>query len=209
MITPFNCPCLRGVAARAESIHLIFYGPEAKPEGRGQANSTTLCLKDRCTILNQVLTGYRMSTGSPQSIPIRTHSFLKAKTHTNTSRPFCHTAHTRAHLISCVRGVTTHHRNNIRFKPSSTSVQPHGPLNHTGIQCLIKWHGLTFDHLPRPHSHLAGFKDHTASGTCPSIAVARSYAPAFKHWLVKPRPIESNTTCINYAHTVPGTRPHA
>ena len=54
-----------------------------------------------------------MSTGSPQSIPIKTHSFLKAKTHTNTWRPFCHTAHTRAHLISCVGGVTTRHRNHI------------------------------------------------------------------------------------------------
>ena len=101
-----------------------------------------------------------MSTGSPQSIPIKTHSFLKAKTHTNTWRPFCHTAHTRAHLISCVGGVTTRHRNHIRFKPSSASVQPYRPLDRTAVQCLINRHGLTFDLLPRPQSLLDGFKGH-------------------------------------------------
>ena len=101
-----------------------------------------------------------MSTGSPQSIPIKTHSFLKAKTHTNTWRPFCHTAHARAHLIFCVGGVTTRHRNHIRFKPSSASVQPYRPLDRTAVQCLINRHGLTFDLLPRPQILLAGFKGH-------------------------------------------------
>ena len=103
----------------------ILNGPEAEPEGRGQATPKTAppCAS-RITILNQVPTGHRMSTGSPQSIPIKTHSFLKAKTYTNTSRPFCHTAHTKAHLISCVGGVTTRHRNHIRivsFRPAPRS----------------------------------------------------------------------------------------
>ena len=113
----------------------ILHGPEAEPEGRGQATPKTAppCAS-RTIILNQVPTGHRMSTGSPQS---KTHSFRKAKTHTNTRRPFCHTAHTRAHLISCVGGVTTRHRNHIRFKPSSASVQPYSPLDRTGVQCLI------------------------------------------------------------------------
>ena len=143
-----------------------------------------------------------MSTGSPQSIPIKTHSFLKAKTHTNTWRPFCHTAHTRAHLISCVGGVTTRHRNHIRFKPSSASVQPYGPLHRTGVQCLINRHGLTFDLLPRPQASSRGSKVTTASGTRPPIAEAKSQAPISKHWPVKPRPIGSNKTCINaHAHT--------
>ena len=136
----------------------------------------------RTTILNQVLTGHRMSTESPQSIPIKTHNFLKAKTHTNTSRLFCHTAHTRAHLISCVGGVTTRHRNHICLKPSSASVWPYGSqsLDHTGVQCLINWYGLTFNLLSCPHSHLAGFKGHIASGTRLPINAAQSYAPMSK-----------------------------
>ena len=117
----------------------ILNGPEAEPEGRGQATpKTTPPCASRTTILNQVPTGHRISTGSPWHNQSQLkHSFLKAKTHTNTSRPFCHTAHTRAHLISCVSGVTTRHHNHIHFKPSSASVQPYGPLDHTGVQCLI------------------------------------------------------------------------
>ena len=124
------------MAARAE---IVPQWTGSRAEGRGQTTPKTAppCAS-RTTILNLVLTGHRMSTRSPQSIPIKTHSFLKAKTHTNTSRPFCHTANTRAHLISCVGGVTTpRHCNHIRFKPSSASVQPYGPLDHTSIQCLI------------------------------------------------------------------------
>ena len=95
-----NIRPLRGVAARAGNVHLIF-SIDWKPSRKGGARP---CPKrhhsaSMTTILNQVLTGHRIFTGSPQSIPIKTHSFLKAKTHTNTSRPFCHTAHTRAHLI--------------------------------------------------------------------------------------------------------------
>ena len=138
-----------------------------------------------------------MSTGSPQSIPIKTHSFLKAKMHTNPSRSFYHTAHARAHLVSCVGGVTLRHRNHIHFKPSSTSIWPYGPLNHTGVQCLINWHGLTFDLLPHPHTHLAGFKGHTESGTRPPITAAQSCAPMSKCWLVKPCPTRSNKTCMH------------
>ena len=47
----------------------------------------------------------------------------------------------------------------------------------SGVQCLINWHDLTFDLLPRPHSHLVGIKGHTASGTCPPIATAQFYVP--------------------------------
>ena len=40
---------------------------------------------------------------------------------------------TKAHLISCVGGVITRHRNHIRFKPLSASVRSYGPLDHTGV----------------------------------------------------------------------------
>ena len=176
----------------------VLNGPEAEPEGRGQATPNTAppCAS-RTTILHQVSTGHRMSTGSPQSNPIKTHSFLKAKMLPNPSRPFCHTAHTRAYLISCVGGVTPPHCNHIRFKPSSPPVWPYGPLDHTGVQCLINWHGLTFDLLPRPHKHLAGCKGHTESGTRPPIAATQPFAPMAKYWPVKPRPTGGNKTCIN------------
>ena len=131
---PFNCPCLRGVAARDGSVHLMF-SMDRKPSRKGGARRALPCAS-RTTILNQMLTGHRISTGSPQSIPIKTHSFPKAKMHTNPSMPFYHTAHARAHLISFVGGVTQH----TCFKPSSTSIRPYGPLNHTSVQCLINWH---------------------------------------------------------------------
>ena len=127
------------MAARAGSVHLIS-SMDRKPSRKGGGLTTPITAPpcaSKTTIFNQVPIGHRMSTGSPQSIPIKIHSFLKAKTHTNTSRPFCHTAHARAHLISCVGGITTRHRNHIRFKPSSASVQPYGPLDRTGVQCLI------------------------------------------------------------------------
>ena len=128
------------MAARAGSVHLIS-SMDRKPSRKGGARPRP---KQPHPVpqgppfsINQVPTNHRMSTGSPQSIPIKTHSFLKAKTHTNTWRPFCHTAHAGAHLISCVGGVTTRHRNHIRFKPSSASVQPYRPLDRTAVQCLI------------------------------------------------------------------------
>ena len=126
---------------------------------------------------------------------------------TNPSRPFYHTAHTRAHLISCVGRVTLHHRNQVCFKPSSTSVRPYSPLDHTGIQCLINWHGLTFDDLPPPpHAPGRVQRSHRIRDT-PTYPItgARSCAPMSKHWPVKPRPTGSNKTCINaHAHTAHG-----
>ena len=65
-----------------------------------------------------------------------------------------HRPHKSSPHFLCGRG-NKRHRNHIPFKPSSTSVRPYGPLDHTGILCLIKWHGLTFDLLPRLHSHQA------------------------------------------------------
>jgi hypothetical protein len=104
------------------------------------------------------MTDHRKSTGSAQAIPLKPHSFLKAKTHTIPSRLCCHTAHTRAHLISCVGGATPPHCNHIHFTPSSPPVRPYSTLDHTGVHCLINWHALTFDLLPRPRKHLAGSK---------------------------------------------------
>ena len=142
------------MAARAGSVHLIS-SMDRKGGARPRPKQPHPLPQGPPFSIKCLLT-----TGSPQSIPIKTHSFLKAKTHTNTWRPFCHTAHARAHLISCVGGVTTRHRNHIRFKPSSVSVRPYRPLDRTAVQCLINRHGLTFDLLPRPQSLLAGFKGH-------------------------------------------------
>ena len=132
---PLNYPCLRGVAAKAGSVHLMFsmiWKPSRKEGARPRPKQHHTVPQGPPFSIKRLL-----ATGSPQSISIKTHSFLKAKAHTNTSRPFCHTAHTRALLISCVGGVTTRHRNHIHLKPSSASVQPYGPLDRTGVQCLI------------------------------------------------------------------------
>ena len=128
------------MAARAGSVHLIS-SMDRKPSRKGGA-------RPRPKQHHPVPQGQpfsikcRLATGCPpeahnQSQLKHTASSGPKHTHTNTSRPFCHTAHTRSHLITCVGGVTTRHRNHIRFKPSSASVQPYGPLDRTGVQCLI------------------------------------------------------------------------
>ena len=109
------------MAARDRSVHLILSSMDQKGGARPRPKQHHPVPQGSSLSIKCLL-----ATGSPQSIPIKTHSFLKAKTHTNTSRPFCHTAHTRARRISCVGGVTTHHCNHIRFKhrqlPSSPTV---------------------------------------------------------------------------------------
>ena len=74
-----------------------------------------------------------MASGSPQTIPQKTHSFHKAKMHTTPPRPFHHTTHTSAHLISCVGGATTPPHNHTHFTPSLPFPWPYSPHNHTGV----------------------------------------------------------------------------
>ena len=114
----------------------ILQGPEARPEGRGQI--TTPSCASRTPFLNQVLVVHRKSTGSPHAIPQKPHSFHKAKMHTIPSRLFHHTAHARAHLISCVGGATPPPHNYTHFTPSLPFLRPYSPYNHTGVVCLIK-----------------------------------------------------------------------
>ena len=118
-----------------------------------------------------------LDTGSPQAIPQKPHSFHKAKMHTIPSRLFHHTAHTRAHLISCVGGATPSPHNYTHFTPSLPFLRPYSPYNHTGVVCLINCHGLTFDLLPRPPRHLAGIRGHTGRGTRPPVVTSRLWAP--------------------------------
>ena len=191
---PFNPPGLRGVAARAGSVHLI-----SSMDREGQAMDKQHHPVSRTIIFNQVPTGHRMSIGSPQSIPIKT-AF---------SRPFCHTAHTRAHLISCVSGVTTHHHNHIHFKPSSASIQPYGPLSHTGVQCLINWRGLIFD-LPHSQSLLAGFKGHHRIQDMPTYHRGQVLGPDVQALAHEATPIRkqqslhycTRTQCLEHTHMI-------
>ena len=105
------------MAARAGSVHLIS-SMDRKPSRKGGARprpkqhhpapqKPSFSIKCR-------LHGHRMSTGSPQSIPIKTHSFLKARTHTNTRRPLIlpHRPHKSSPHFLCGRG-------------NNTSSQPH------------------------------------------------------------------------------------
>ena len=186
------------MAARTGSVHLIF-SVDQKPNrkgGRDQATpKTALLCASRTTILNEVLTGHRMSTGSPQSIPIKPHSFLKAKTHKHFKVVLPH----RSPHFLCGRGTT--HRHDICFKPSSNfrpavrspSITPAYSASLTDTDSY-----LTSCHAPK--ATWQGFKGQTASTTHPSIASAGSCTPISTHWLVKPCPIGSNKTCIN-THT--------
>jgi hypothetical protein len=130
------------------------------------------------------------------------HTASSRLKYTTASRPCCHTARTRAHLISFGRGATPPHCNHIHFTPSSPPVRPYS----TGVHCLINGHALTLD---RPRKHLAVLKGHTVPDTCPPIAEVQSFAPLAKHRLVMPRPTGGNKTSINAqrdtAHTAGDT----
>ena len=154
----------------------------------------------RTPIPNEVLTGHQKSSGSPQTIPQKPHSFHKAKMHTTPSRPFHHTAHTSAHLISCVGGATTPPHDHTHFTPSLPFSWPHGQHNHTGVVYFINGHGLTFDLLPRPPRQLTGVKGQEGRGTRPPVITSPSRAPQVKHGPTMPRPTGRKKTCIN-AHT--------
>ena len=100
----------------------------------------------------------------PANNPTKPHGFHMAKMHITPSRPFCHTAHARAHLISCVCGATTPTCNNT---PSLPFLRPCSAQNHTAVVCLINRHGHTFYLLPCPKKRITGVKGHTRSGTQP------------------------------------------
>ena len=58
----------------------ILHGLEARPEGRGQATPTTATFSASSTpVLNQVLTGHRKFTRSPQTIPQKPHTSTRPK----------------------------------------------------------------------------------------------------------------------------------
>ena len=189
---------------RPEVFINILQGPEARPEGRSQTTPTTTpSCASRTPFLNQVLAGHRKSTASPQ----KPHSFHKAKMHTSPSRLFHHTAHTRAHLISCVGGATPPPHNHTHFTPSLPFLQPYSPHNHTGVVCLINCHSLTFDLLTHPPRHLAKVRGHTGWGTCPPYLDLSSHPGCGPHNLSEawahnamPHPTGNNKTCIK-AHT--------
>ena len=130
-----------------------------------------------------------MSTGhrKPTNNPTKT-SFYKAKMHTNSSRLFCHTAHTRAYLISFVGGATPPPHYHTHFTPSLPFRRPHSPHKHTGVVCLI---------------NLAGVKGHTGRRMCPTIVTSPLWASIVKHGPTRPPPNGSNKTCINvHTHTL-------
>ena len=134
-----------------------------------------------------------MSTGSPQSIPVKT-----SKMHPTTSRPFCRAAHTRAHLISCVGGAIQRHHNHIRFKPS---FRPYGHLPAYSASLTDMASPLTPCHAPIVTWR--GAKVAPNSRYAHRVPIVR---PNGKYWLVGPRPPRGNETCINaHAHNAHGT----
>ena len=119
-----------------------------------------------------------MSTGSPQSIPIKSHSFLKAK-HFKAVLP--HRPHKSSTHFLCGWGNNTssqpHPLQTIgNFRPAVRSPQPAYSASLTDMaSSLTTWHA--------PKATYRGSKGHAASGTHPPIAAARSYAPMSKRCL--------------------------
>ena len=112
---------------------------EARPEER---SLTTPITASSCASRTPFPTKCWLATGSPQTIPQKPHSSHNAKMHTTPSWPFCYTAHTKAHLISCVGGATPPPHNHTHFTHSLPFLRPHSPHKHTGVVCLINCHGL-------------------------------------------------------------------
>ena len=127
---PFN-PCQRGVPAKAGSVHLIL-SKDQKLGRKGEARPHPQHHHpDSVPILSQVLTGHQKSTRSPRAIPQKPHSFHKTKMHTTPSRLFHHTAHTRAHLISCVHNTSSQPHplhTFVAFPPALQSAQSPGVI---------------------------------------------------------------------------------
>ena len=135
------------MAARAGSVHLIS-SMDRKPSRKGGA-------RPRPKQPHPVPQGPPFSikclltTGCPPEAHNQSqlkHTASSRPKHTQTLGGRSATPPTRAHLISCVGGVTTRHRNHIRFKPSSASVQPtcinaHAHTPHSARNtptCLIR-----------------------------------------------------------------------
>ena len=105
-------------------------GSQARREGPDHTHSNNiLCLKDPLfeSSVDWPLEVHRKPTSNPQ----KPHSFHKAKMHTSPSQLFHHTAHTRAHLISCVGGATPPPHNHTHFTPSLPFLQPYSLHNQS------------------------------------------------------------------------------
>ena len=131
---------------------------------------------------------HRKPTSNPTQLSQSQNAHNSITTH--------HTAHTRAHLISCVGGATTPPHTLTHFTPSLPFFRPYSPHNHTGVVCLINCHGLTAYHAHQGTWQGSTVRGHTGRGTRPPIITSRcgSHKPAM------PRPIGGNKTCIK-AHT--------
>ena len=126
MTTPFNCPGLRDVAARTESVHLISSmdrkgGARTRPKQHHPVpQGPPFSIK--C----------RLATGSPQSIPIKPHSFLKAKTHKHFKAVLPHRPHKCSPHFQCGRGNNTLSQPHqlqtfVGFHPAVQSPRSHRP----------------------------------------------------------------------------------
>jgi hypothetical protein len=133
----FNCICHRGVAAIAESVHLMI-SKQGRKGGAWPHPKQHHPVHQGPPFSNKCW----LAIGSRPAIP--PHSFLKD----NCFTPCCHIIRTRAHLISF--GAEQYHP----IATISTSSPPVRPYS-AGVHCLINWHAFTFD---RPRKHLAVFK---------------------------------------------------
>ena len=130
-----------GVAAKARSVHSM----SSKDQKLGRKGGARPHPQQQHPLPQgpQFSTKCWLATGSPQTIPQKTHSIHKAKCNTTPSRLFCHTAHTRAHLISCVRGATP------------------PPHNHTHSTPLLLF---LWSHSPHPRGTWRGQRLHSTGG---------------------------------------------
>ncbi len=136
MTTPISLPISQGCGCYSRKCSFnVLNGPEARPEGRGQTTPTPAPpYASRTTFLNQMHTGHRKSTGSPQTIPQKTHTTVTTPKRT---RCVCKnspsTAHTTANLTTCVGRATPLLQQFAFTSPLSSFLSTRRPHNHTGV----------------------------------------------------------------------------
>ena len=118
-----------------------------------------------------MLTGHQKSIGSLQTIPQKP---TRPKYTHSSSRLFCHTAHTRAHLISCVGREIPPPHIHTHFTCTFFAV----PLDPQSAQSHC--HGPTFDPIPCPPRHLVQGSNVTRDRDMPTYCQVR---PTSKVWI--------------------------
>ena len=163
------------MAAKAGSVHLIFSKDWKLGRKGGARPHPILCPHSQSSVdwpqeVHQKLTSN--PTSNPTSSPTKTTQSQTAHNSITTAPPH----HCSPHFL-CGRNNNTSSQPHPLTFVDSPPIRPYSPHNHTDVVCLINGYGLTFDLLPRPPWHMAGFRGHTGRGHAHLSCITRTSRP--------------------------------